>query len=343
MRNRSLLLVLMLSLCATSLLAAGRRRAVRSPSKPEGPCAARGAANLFYSTDGGGTWSRNAETRTKAGAWDLVVIPGTPETILAVLGRNVLASTDGGCNWTAQYSVAEDIHHTLHLVGATEGRAYIWWEEVAFRYDRGVVTRLPIPEAIGGLGVDPGNREHVRVLDLDDGRMRESFDGGTSWSELGISPGGRINSAAFDPSDFNHILAGVQTQGIQITRDGGRSWTSGFRTGTVCNMAFAASQPNVLWATLPSGPGAPVIYRSTDAGTRLEAIAAIDGVPNRVCLAFIPNPHNANQAYVLFNDAFLVDAAQKSVTQWNCCGGRTSRIAWDPNDASQVFAYEGER
>ena len=341
MTRRALVLLLLL-LSATSLSAA-RRRAVRSPARPDGPCAVRGAANLFYSTDGGATWSKNAETPTKAGAWDLIVIEGNPETILAVAGRDVYASTDGGCTFALQHTITLDIHHTLHAVPASEGRAFLWWEEEALRYDRGTVTRLPIPNPLGGLGVDPGNRDHVRMLDVDTARVRESFDGGDTWTAIGNGAGGRVNSAAFDPNDFNHILAGLQTQGIAITRDAGRTWTNGARANTVCYLAFVASQPNVVWATLPVGNGTPFVYRSTDAGVRLEAIGGFTNVSPNVCLPVIPNPHDATKAWVPFIDSFLFDAVQKSVTPWSCCGGRFARIAWAPNDASRVYVYEGAR
>ena len=114
MRLRIALLLLSL-LCATSLSAAGRRRAVRHPGPPDGPCAVRGLANLYYSTDGGVTWSRNADEPTKDGLWDLVSLGGDPEALLAATSRAVFESTDAGCTWTLRHTITQDIHHTLHL------------------------------------------------------------------------------------------------------------------------------------------------------------------------------------------------------------------------------------
>jgi BNR/Asp-box repeat len=337
-------IAVLLLLCAASLSAAGRRRAVRHPSPPEGPCAVRGLANLHYSTDGGVTWSRNADEPTKTGMWDLVSLGGDPEALLAVTSRDVYESTDAGCTWTLEHTITQDIHHTLHLAPAGGKRAFIWTEDWALRYDDGVVITLPLPETIGGLGVNPGNREHVRVLDLDDGRVRESFDGGMTWRDGGGLANGRINAAAFDPSDFQHIIAGVQTRGIVITRDGGRTWTNGAQTGTVCRVEFVASSPNVVWVTTPTRPGgAAFVHRSTNGGASLEAIGGFTGLESNVCMPVLPNPHDANTAVIPFREIHQFDATRKSVTSWTCCGGRMDRIAWSSADPARVYVYSPPR
>lgn len=342
MARRSLILALALSLCATSMLAAGRRRAVRST--PEGPCRVRGLASIYYSTDGGTTWSGNAETPSRAASSALAVIEGTPETILTLVGTKLFASTDAGCNWTMQYTITEDIHHKPYLVPANEGRAYLWWEEVAMRYDGGVVTKLSIPKAIGGLGVNPANRNHVRVVDLSGGITRESFDGGMTWRQIGQIPGAPvINSAAFDPSDFNHIVVGMQARGILITRNGGGSWTNGAQAAFVCDLAFVPSQPNVVWATIPTGTSVKFVQRSTNGGMTLEPVAGVATVPSGVCLDLQLNPHDANRAVVVLDQFFMFDAVQKSVTPWTCCGGRAARMTWAPKEPARLYLSEAMR
>ena len=214
---------------------------------------------------------------------------------------------------------------------------------VVLRYDRGVVIPIAIPEAIGGLGVDPGNGEHVRTLVLASGVVRESFDGGATW-QPGGSAGGHINSAAFDPSDFQHILAGVQTIGIRISHDGGSHWTTGAQAQTVCNMSFVTTRPDMVWVALPSGSSEAWIQRSTDGGLHLDPVAAVAGVENHVCLQVLVNPHDVNAAIVPFGGNFhLFDAVQKSVTVSNCCGGRLDRIAYSPTNPSRVYLYSAQR
>jgi BNR/Asp-box repeat protein len=337
--------VLLLAVCLSMTISASavRRRAV-SPGRPAGPCVVRGLANFYFSADGGATWSRNAETPTKAGSWDLIVLEGEPETLVAVVGTGIFDSTDAGCTWVLRHTIAEEIHHTVHLVAGPAGRAFIWTEELVLRYDRGEVTAVAIPDRIGGLGVDPGNRDHVRVLDVEAGIPRESFDGGATWQVTGPSAGGPINSAAFDPSDFKHILAGVQTKGIRITRDGGKTWTAGAPSNKpVCTMSFVASRPDIVWATLPSQGGLSFVQRSSDAGAHLDPIARIEGVPAGVCLPVQTNLHDANLAVVAFGDFHTFDAAKKSVSASTCCGGRMERIAYSLKNPARIYVYSSLR
>jgi hypothetical protein len=336
------LALLLLLLCATSAFA--RRRAVRHPSGPAGRCAVRGLANLYYSTDGGATWSRNADEPSRIGMRDIVSLGGNPEALLAVTNKDVFESTDAGCTWTRRHTIALDVHHTLHITPAGGKRAFIWTEDWALRYDDGMVITLPLVETIGGLGVNPGNREHVRVLDLDDGRARESFDGGITWRDIGGAPNGRINSAAFDPSDFQHILAGVQTRGIAISRDGGRTWTMGAPANPICWMAFVERAPNVVWVTTPTRPGGGAfVHRSTNGGASLEAIGGFTGLESNVCMPVLANPHDPNIAIVPFRDFYQFDAARKSVTGWTCCGGRMDRIAWSAADPARLYVFSPPR
>jgi hypothetical protein len=342
MRKSTLLVLALLALASATQAASGRRRAVRVPSAPDGPCAVRGLANLHYSTDGGQTWSANAEPGTGAGAWDLVLFPDEPQSLLAVVGKNVFHSADGGCNWVMQHTIVEEIHHKIQIAEATAGRAFIWTEDWVLRYDAGVVTRITMPETIGGIGVNPSNREHVRILGLSGGKAYESLDGGGSWRTMNGASGGPVNSAAFDPSNFQHVLAGVQTRGIRISEDGGRTWRNGaVTTRPVCFIAFVESQPNVVWVTTPKS-SQPFVHRSTDGGASLTAIGSVAGVENNVCLPVLVNPHDPDHAVVPFREFHRFDAVTRTVEPWTCCGGRMDRLAWSP-DPSRLYLHAGLR
>jgi hypothetical protein len=330
--------VLAICLCVAASAAAAKRRAVRSVETPSGPCHVRGLANFHYSTDGGNTWSVSDEIPTGAGAWDITAFADEPMSLLAVVGREVFASADGGCNWVRQHTIVEDIHHKIQIARGTAGRAFIWTEEFALRYDGGAVVALTLPERIGAVGVDPGNRDHVRILGVTDGKSWESFDGGASWHDAGGSAGGFIQAAAFDPTDFTHIVAGVQLKGIRITRDGGRTWTNGAATSrAVCFLSVATAQPNVIWATLAAQGSQPNVYRSTNGGTQLTAVGRVENVPDSVCLPVLANPHDASRAVVPFMQFHELDATTSGVRSWSCCGTRMNRLAWSPDDPARVY------
>lgn len=333
--------MLMLAVCLleTVAVAAVRRRAV-TPGRPAGPCVVRGLANFYYSSDGGANWSLNSAAPTKDGSWDLAVLDGEPEALIAVVQRDILDSMDGGCTWTLRHTIAEEIHHTIHITPGPGGRAFIWSEDFVLRYDRGEVIPIATPDRIGGLGVDSGNREHVQVLDVETGIVRESLNGGQTWLAVGPTAGGPINSAAFDPLDFRHILAGVQAKGIRISRNGGKTWSDGAPTNrSICTMSFADGRPDIVWATLPSQAGVAFVQRSSDAGVHLDPIGRIEGVQQGVCLPVQPNRNNPDLAIVAFGAFHTFDAVRKSVTASACCGGRMERVAYSRKDPSRVYIY----
>lgn len=322
-----------------ALPAAGfKRRAVRvSPPGPSG-CRVTGLKNFHYSADGGATWSINAEAPAATGSWDLAVFADEPDVLLTVVGRDVTQSNDAGCTWAKRYSITEDIHHKIQIARGPARRAFIWTEEWALRYDDGDVVRVDIPERIGAVGIDPGNREHVRILGVETGNAYESFDGGRSWQSTGGSAGGFVNSFVFDPTDFSRVVAGIQTKGLFVSRDGGKSWSDGApSTRAVCHLSIVPNQPAVIWATIVSQGTEPTIYRSTDAGATLTPIGRVEGVPEGVCLPILANPHDPNEAIVPFQQFHQADAVMKSVTPWTCCGARMNRIAWSPADPSRVY------
>lgn len=336
-------LVLLLTIClALSASAATRRRAVIPPPVPQGPCSeVRGLANFFISRDGGRTFTTNREPPMRSSTWGFTAFADDPQRMIAAVGRAVWESADGGCSWTLRHTITETIHHPLHIVPASGGRAYLWTEEFALRYDGEGVTALPLPETIGGLGVDAANREHVRALGLSGASVWESFDGGTTWKRAASGPGRFLVSAAFDPSDFDHILAGVAGDGAVSTRNAGRSWSvaGNFSRVNVCGFAFVTARPNVVWATI-STRGGPFVFRSTDGGSHFEAIGGIDGIGSGMCVTFVSNPHDPNVAHVAFGGLYTYDATSKSVIRTDCCGaGSVSRIAYSPADPDVVFLY----
>jgi hypothetical protein len=301
----------------------------------------RGLANFFISRDGGRTFTTNREPPVRNSTWGFTAFDDEPQLMIAAVGRSVHESADGGCSWSLRHTITETIHHPLRIVPASRGRAYLWTEEFALRYDGGVVTPLPLPETIGGLGVDPANREHVRALGLTGAAVWESFDGGGSWTRLANGPARFVVAAAFDPADFDHIVAGVAADGAMRTRNGGRTWSvaGNFGRVNVCSVAFVRSRPNVVWATTTTR-STPFVFRSTDGGSQFESIGGIPGIGSGMCVAFAENPHDANVAHVAFGTLYTFDAPAKTVVPSTCCGGGSiSRIGYSPAEPNLVYVY----
>jgi len=334
---------LLLAMVVAMPVAANRRRAVSVPIE-EGTCTVRGLANLFVSFDGGATFSRNNEPPAFAGTRGVAVFEDEPQRLLIAVNSDVFDSTDKGCHWTQRYTVTDPIHHALRSVAAKRGRGYVWTEELAVRYDGGEVTPLILPEQIGALGVNPANSEHVRIAGLIRGQFYESLDGGASWKKIGAEAGGFVSVAAFDPLNFDHILIGVQSRGLLVTRDATRTWTppASALTGNnyPCQLSFVSSSPNVVWAATVTRANAPAIFRSTNGGSQFEAIGPLEGVENGVCMPLEPDHFDSNRAVVPMGTLRTFDAVTKRPSDSSCCGGiDISRITFSPVDRNVIYVY----
>ena len=94
---------------------------------------------------------------------------------------------------------------------------------------------------------------------------------------------GRIAAIAVDPSDINHWLLGVGNGGIWESRDVGGHWrpiADDAPTKTIGALAFAASDPNIIYAGTgeATGPGFTKagmgMLKSTDGGKTWSLLGA---------------------------------------------------------------------
>ena len=160
--------------------------------------------NLYYSADGGATWTQRGQSITSsffdAGQnWYALGIdcdPQQPATNVVIGGLNPFKSTNGGATfnqvarWTGSFQggpVAQYVHADIHN---------IYYNTTA-----------------AGLN---------RVICMDDGGINYSADGGTTWTDR--NAGLRtfeFYSVATNPSDANNYLAGAQDNGShQFTQPG---------------------------------------------------------------------------------------------------------------------------
>jgi photosystem II stability/assembly factor-like uncharacterized protein len=323
--------------------AAGARRRAVVPSSPETVCTIRGLANLYLSIDSGKTFSHNAEPSALGGTRGPAIFEDDPQWLVIAVSSSVFDSNDGGCSWSLRYTLNESIHHALRTVAGTRGRAYVWTEELALRYDNGVVAPMVLPEQIGALGVDRSNPEHVRIASLIRGQLYDSFDGGATWKAIGSEAGAFVAAAAFDPDQFDHIALGIQNRGLLVTRDAGRKWsaTSAPFTPTVypCQLEFVRNAPNVIWAAVATRESGATVFRSANGGSQFEAVGRLDGFENGVCAPLVAHPHDPNIAIVPSGTLRSFDAVSKTVTESSCCGVLISRITYSPVAANVIYVY----
>jgi len=176
---------------------------------PYAPNAERG---VFRSTDGGRSWQKTLFRSDRAGAVDLVMAPGHPETMFAALwevsrtpwslssggaGSGLFRSTDGGATWT-------EITRNQGLPGGTLGKI--------------------------GVAVSGGRRERVwAIVEAAEGGVFRSDDGGATWTRTNDER--KLRQRAFyytriyaDPRDTSTVY--VLNVSFQKSTDGGKTFRS---------------------------------------------------------------------------------------------------------------------
>ncbi|HEV7238254.1 MAG TPA: hypothetical protein VGQ36_03365 [Thermoanaerobaculia bacterium] len=226
-----------------------------------------------------------------------LAIGGTPNTLWAITSDgNIHQSMDAGCSWTVRASVPEIFAEKWQprLAARHPQRVYAYIGKDIVRLTAGTVETFHIPDDLVLLEVDRKDALHIRAI-TQPGFAYESFDGASTWSKVGtLLP--ELVSAAFDPLDFDHIVAGGKFGGLRVSRDGGRTWSDGpLRAQTINDITFSPADPRVMWVdTWPGGVGIPSrLYKSTDGGVTLDLVDVNSSSVYYWRRLFAPHPRDA--------------------------------------------------
>ena len=224
-----------------------------------GPNPERG---VFRSTDGGKTWKKVLYKSADTGAIDLAFDPRNPQVIYAALWQTrrppwsvyppsngpdsgLYKSTDGGNTWKhltgnglpsqglgrIGIAVAPSNPRRIYLiVDAKQGGLYRsddaghTWKRINGEHrlwGRGWY--------FGAVTVDPQDDNTVYVANT---ALYRSRDGGKSFTVLKASPGGDdYHNLWIDPKDPHRMIT-ASDQGVVISVDGGRTWSSWYNQPT---------------------------------------------------------------------------------------------------------------
>ncbi len=170
--------------------------------------------SLFRSPDGGSSWETVLQG---TGASGLAVTPGG---VLVVTSDGVRRSTDGGLTWQPIAASPAARGGFSRLSVGADGRVWLAsWQGSAdgvWRMDSGGWARVDATPS-AEVAVDPTDPAHLVVVssdhpfhDVSRGGVRESHDGGASWSDLnGDLPMLRVATVAFDPATRGRVVIGT--------------------------------------------------------------------------------------------------------------------------------------
>ncbi len=223
---------------------------------------ASGERGVFRSTDGGSTWAKVLYKDTNIGAIELSTDPDNSETVYAALVHDqrlpwstyaptttsgaIYKSTDGGVTWNqitgGGLPAGEWGRIGLAVARGTHGqRIYALIETQKgglFRSDDGGQnwSLVGTDERIRGrlwyfceVIVDPKNPDVVYLPNVS---IYRSADGGKTFDAIKGAPGGDDYHALWiDPSNPQRMFFGSD-QGVGVSVDGGKSWSSWFNQPT---------------------------------------------------------------------------------------------------------------
>ncbi len=207
---------------------------------------------VFRTTDGGRTWRKTLFRSDRAGAVDLVLTPGRPDTMFAALwevsrtpwslssggaGSGLFRSTDGGATWTEITRHPGLPAGTIGKIGVTVSGARperVWAIVEAedggvFRSDDGGQTWARTNDErklrqrafyYSRIYADPRDTATVYVLNVS---FQKSTDGGKTFKPVRV-PHGDNHDLWIAPDDSKRMIEG-NDGGANVSWNGGESWT----------------------------------------------------------------------------------------------------------------------
>jgi len=285
-----------------------RRRSVRTPAAWSPQCeSVNGFPAVSLSTNGGVTVLPHTEAAEflQINTFGLAAVRDA-QHLLAVAGRVLLASNDGGCTWTFDDRI-QFPDHGYRLVPAGEQGTLAWTiyrpELYLLRDDAVVQHTAPTPLPLN-ISVDATSPNRLAAGD-DQGSIWWSDDAGATWTPQQKSPSrAPLYALEFSSRGRTHAITSGLADGAQVTFDGGATWQAsrGVEGLNVFRIAFSPIDPNIVWAVTlnPTIKGAErrAIHHSNDGGrTFTKILIASADVPMKNGFTLAPSPANASLLY----------------------------------------------
>lgn len=217
----------------------------------------------------------------------------------------VYKSTDAGANWAAAnvgIRAASILRvyaadSPLRLYASVSGAGLLRYDLAQRTWSSSLVDMTSVAQSWADFRVSAADSKHIILLDYP---MRETHDGGDSWTRLpflidngnGSLVETRPRDLALDPRDGN-VMYAVSEVNLQKSVDGGRTWSVSLRSAEPLYLVtVSAADSRTLYVL-----GSRGVRQSTDAG---ETWSEPVGISNRMgSLGLLADPADANTVFVL--------------------------------------------
>lgn len=235
---------------------------------------------VYKSVNAGSSWTAQLEGLGTYGGLEvtnLVIDPTNSQTLyISTWGDGVYKSTDGGQNWTL---LTDPVNlATTEFEGGERIRA-------------GGARPQAIPLSIPSTN-KTGAEEQLPVAPPDDAPALFPPD------PLDWTPS---RSLAIHPTNANRLIVAVAGSGHYISQNAGGSWTALSMPGATSSsgraIAFAPSNPNIVYASRGDWGANGGIFRSTNGGLNWSLVAGNSTITS-VVTHFAIDPNDPNHVFV---------------------------------------------
>ncbi|MEV6281797.1 hypothetical protein [Kribbella sp. NPDC051770] len=209
-----------------------------------------GDGGVTFSVDDGASLAPTKQKLQRV-TYAKVATLNEPNVLIAIGRQSIQRSADAGCSWQQIDKSPGDL--ATYDVTAGPGRtAYVHSvnDQPIHRVDGTRVTTTQGPTAGNGIAALHAGQGILRVV-AGDGQLYDSSDDGVSWQRRGSAPARDlfVYDAVVDPRDPDHVVAGVMSDGVYTTFDGGRTWTHAAAVERVnaFSLAISPADPNRVW------------------------------------------------------------------------------------------------
>ncbi len=258
------------------------------------------SAGIYVTIDGGKFWSEMIEGLTNPNINTIAIHPQNPDIIYAGGDNGVFKSKSRDTGW-------EEINNGLNSL------------------------------MVKVLAIDPNNPETIYAGCVGDGGLFRSYDGGESWSRIGVNLPVNIQVMAIAITKDSHLYIAGWQHGIFESKDG-EKWekkNTGLESLLVRAIAINPIHPEILYAGTQDG-----IFGSTDGGKRWKNLIKSPNQPKVWTITIDPLATNvvyfgAWVSGILCSSNFGEDWERRNQGLLNTC---IHCLAMDVNNSGVLYA-----